>query len=349
MFCYLKAIESYLRTHSALPLNVKCIFEGEEEIGSTNLLPFVAKHKRELQADAAAISDTKMAAPEQPAISYAQRGGLRAEIEVQGPEHELHSGTFGGAVLNPIQALCEIVSKLHDEGGHVTIPGFYDCVRGWSEAERAYMAQVGPTDQELLDEARVEQGWGEPGFSAYERTTIRPALTLNGISGGHEGAGIKGIIPTRAIAKLSFRLVPDQDPKIISYLFREYIARVTPSGVRSIVRTQSPTEPAVMDRQHPAIRSAAVALKKGFGRAPVFLRSGGSIPVASAFQRILGIPVALMGFGLTDDRIHGPNEKFYLPNFFRGIGTSIWYLAIAADTLGKSAQARSANYPGWPA
>jgi acetylornithine deacetylase/succinyl-diaminopimelate desuccinylase-like protein len=334
LFSHIKAIESYLKTERALPVNVKCIFEGEEEIGSPHLTAFIERNKRALRADAAVISDTRMLAPDQPAISYAQRGGLRAEVEVKGPPHELHSGNFGGAVHNPLQALCEMIARLHDAHGRVAIPGFYDDVRGWAEKERTFMERNGPGDEEILQDAGVERGWGESGFSLYERTTIRPALTLNGMAGGHYGQGAKGIIPARAIAKLSFRLVPDQGPERVAQLFREYIDRITPLAVLCTVRTFSPIEPALVDRNHPAVRAAAAAYKKGFGAAPVFIRSGGSIPVVNTFQKILGIPAVLMGFGLPDDHIHGPNEKFHLPNFYKAIATSIWYLALAAKLRG---------------
>jgi len=346
LFCHVKALECFLRTHRALPLNVKCIFEGEEEIGSPNLLRLVERYKTTLRANAAVISDTKMQGPGRPAISYAQRGGVRAELEVRGPEQELHSGSFGGAVLNPLQALCEMIAMLHDERGRVAIPGFYDDVREWSNAEREYMARAGPTDDKLLHEAHVEQGWGERGHTAYERTTIRPALTLNGLSSGHGGEGSKGVVPAVATAKLSFRLVPDQDPKSIAQLFRRHVERITPATVQCSVHLEAPTAPVLIDRKHPAVRTAGVAYKNAFGRAPVFLRSGGSIPVASAFQEVLGIPVVLMGFGLPDARIHGPNEKSYLPNFYRGIETSIWYMSLAAQSL-RSALPRPATSREW--
>jgi acetylornithine deacetylase/succinyl-diaminopimelate desuccinylase-like protein len=333
LFCHVKALECYLRAARSLPLNVKCLFEGEEEIGSTHLLPFIARNRRALRADAAVISDTKMLGPDRPAISYAQRGGLRAEIEIRGPKQELHSGTFGGAVLDPIQALCEIVAALHDDQGRITIPGFYEDVRGWSDRERDYMARSGPSDEKLLSDAKVDRPWGEGGYTLYERTTIRPSLGINGIVGGHYGPGVKGVIPTRAIAKLSFRLVPDQDPEKVACLFREYVARITPHAVQSTVKTMSPVQPALIDRNHPAVRAAGFAYKKGFGAYPVFLRSGGSIPVVNAFQEHLGIPAVLMGFGLPDDRIHAPNEKFHLPNFYRGIETSIWYMAAVEKAL----------------
>ncbi len=330
LFSHVKALESWLRTERSLPVNVKCIFEGEEEIGSPHLTSFIARNQRALRADAAVISDTRMLAPDRPALSYAQRGGLRAELKITGPRHELHSGNFGGAVLNPVQALCEMIASLHDTHGHVAIPGFYDDVRHWGEKERAFMARTGPTDHEILQDAQVERGWGESGFSLYERTTIRPALTLNGMAGGHYGHGSKSIIAASAIAKLGFRLVPDQNPQKIAQLFRDHIARITPAAVHSSVRTFAPIEPALVDRNHPALKAAAFAYKKGFGSPPVFIRSGGSIPVVNTFQQILGCPAVLMGFGLPDDQIHGPNEKFHLPNFYKAIATSIWYLAAAA-------------------
>ena len=199
LFSHVKALECWLRTGRTLPVNVKCIFEGEEEIGSPHLTLFITRNQRALRADAAVISDTRMLSPDRPAISYAQRGGLRAELKITGPHHELHSGNFGGAVLNPVQALCEMIASLHDTNGHVAIPGFYDDVRHWGGKERAFMARTGPTDEEILQDAQVARGWGEPGFSLYERTTIRPALTLNGMAGGHYGHGSKSIIAASAI------------------------------------------------------------------------------------------------------------------------------------------------------
>jgi acetylornithine deacetylase/succinyl-diaminopimelate desuccinylase-like protein len=330
LFSHLKAIESYLKTTKSLPVNVKCIFEGEEEIGSPHLEPFVARNKHALHAHAAVISDTRMLAPDRPAISYAQRGGVRVELRVEGPPHDLHSGNFGGAIHNPLQALCEMIARLHDANARVAIPGFYDNVRRWDDKERDFMEATGPTDEQILRDAKLEHGWGESGFNLYERTTIRPALTVNGITGGHQGKGAKSIIPAKAVAKLSFRLVPDQDPKRVATLFREHIAHITPAAVRSSVRIFSPIEPALVNRSHPAVRAATLAYKKGFGASPVFVRSGGSIPVVNTFQKILKIPAVLMGFGLPDDHIHGPNEKLHLPNFYNAIATSIWYLAIAS-------------------
>jgi acetylornithine deacetylase/succinyl-diaminopimelate desuccinylase-like protein len=246
----------------------------------------------------------------------------------------LHSGAFGGAVHNPLLALCDIIAGLHDDQGRITIRGFYEDVRVWSENERSRMARAGPSDKDILKDANVEHGWGEAGYSLYERTTIRPDLGVNGILGGHTGSGAKSVIPARALAKISFRLVPDQNPQQIARLFREHIARITPSTVRATVRTMSPIPPALVNRKHPAVRAAALAYKNGFGTVPAFVRSGGSIPVVHTFQEILGIPAVLMGFGLPDSHIHGPNEKLHLPTFYKAIETSIWYMAVASQLRG---------------
>ena len=334
LFTHVKALESYLKTGRLLPVNVKCIFEGEEEIGgSVGLQRFVAQNQKALRADAAVISDTRMLGPERPSIGYSQRGNLRFELEVRGPKQDLHSGNFGGVIHNPLQALCEILASMHDAEGRVSIPGFYDKVREWSGREREYMKRTGPQDGAILRDAGVSHPWGEAEFSLYERITIRPALTLNGIGGGYQGAGIKTVIPSRSLAKLSIRTVPDQQAKEIEDLLRDHIRRITPPAVTANLRTLAISNPALVNRNHPALRAAAVAYRKGFGSSPVFLRSGGSVPAASIFQKALGIPTVLMGFALPDDHIHAPNEKFHLPNFFRGIETCIWYLDAAARVL----------------
>jgi acetylornithine deacetylase/succinyl-diaminopimelate desuccinylase-like protein len=330
LFTHIKALEAYLKTGAALPINVKCLFEGEEEIGSPNLFAFVARNQRALAADAAVMSDTRMLGPGRPAISYAERGALSLQLAVRGPPQDLHSGNFGGVVHNPIQVLSEIIAKLHDADGRIAIPGLYDNVREIDAREREYMARVGPSDRQILADARITIPWGERGLSLYERLTLRPALTFNGISGGYQGAGGKGVIPQRASAKLSFRLVPDQDPREVELLFRRQLARITPPTVRSSVTTLSRASPAVIDPRHPAMRAAAIAYRKGFGTSPVLVRSGGTIPILESFHRHLGIPTVLMGFALPEDRIHAPNEKFHLPNFYRGIETSICFLDALA-------------------
>jgi len=327
MFTHVKALEAYLQTSGALPVNVKCLFEGEEEIGSPNLLPFIARNKDLLAADVGVMSDTPMLGPGRPAIHHATRGALYLEVELRGAGHDLHSGNFGGVVHNPLQALCEMIAALHDANGRIAIPGFYDRVRRWSTGERLIMAREGPADAQILKDAEAHRGWGERGYSLYERLTLRPALTVNGIVAGYQGPGAKGVIPARALAKLSFRLVPDQDPREVDRHFRQQIARLTPATVRSTVRTLSRARPAFIDPTHPALRAAAFAYRKGFGVAPTLLRSGGTIPVMNAFLEVLRVPTAMMGFALPDDRMHAPNEKFHLPNFFSGIATGIWFLA----------------------
>jgi acetylornithine deacetylase/succinyl-diaminopimelate desuccinylase-like protein len=274
-----------------------------------------------------------MLAADRPALTYAMRGALSLELEIHGAAQDLHSGNFGGAIHNPLQVLCEIVASLHNSVGRIMIPGFYDRVRRWSNEERALMARWGPTDDQILRDAKAKVGWGETGYTLYERVTIRPALTINGITGGYEGTGAKAVIPARAVVKLNFRLVPDQDPSEIEQLFREHIAQLTPNTVTSEVRTTLTAQPALIDRTHPALRAAAVAYRAGFGEAPVFLRSGGTIPVINTLQETLGIPTVLMGFALPDDRMHAPNEKFHLPNFHHGIATSIYFLTEIARTL----------------
>ena len=323
MFAHLKALESCLRTVGKLPVNVKCLFEGEEEIGSSSFAPFLEQHRAGLEADLVVVSDNAMPSPDQPAINYAMRGMLSMELEVTGPESDLHDGVFGGMVNNPLKGLCDIVSRLHTKTGEIAIPGFYDRVSEVSQEERRFMANHGPTGAQLMKNAHISRGWGERGYSFYERTTIRPSLTITGIAGGYQGPGPKSIIPSRALAKLNFRLVPHQNPAEIEQLVRRHIARLTPFTLQSTMKTYVTAKPVVIDRQHRLIRAAAAACEKVFGAAPVFVRSGGTIPAVAAFQHVLNIPIALVGFGLPDDRIHAPNERFHLPTLQKGIATSL--------------------------
>jgi acetylornithine deacetylase/succinyl-diaminopimelate desuccinylase-like protein len=325
-FTHVKAIESYLATSRRLPVNVKCLFEGEEEIGSTNLPAFLDRHRDALAADAMVLSDNVMLGPDRPVITESLRGSLSIEMELRGADEDLHSGNFGGAIHNPLQALCEILAALHDADGRVAIAGFYDRVRRLSGPERSYMREFGPSDAKLLADAAATRGWGEAGFTLYERTTSRPALTINGISGGYQDKGVKAVIPSRASTKINIRLVPDQRPDEIDGLLRKHIARVCPPTVRHAIRTELAAMPAVIDRRHPAVRAAALAYRQGFGVMPTFLRSGGTIPIVNLVQEKLGIPTVLMGFALPDSRLHGPNEKMHLPTFFKGIATSIAFL-----------------------
>jgi len=330
LFLHIKAIESYLASRGSLPVNVKCVFEGEEEIGSPHFAEFLREHRENLAADCALVSDTRMLGPKQPAIIYGQRGTLGAELFVRTLENDVHSGAFGGAVLNAAQVLAELLAQLHSRAGRVRIPGFYDNIREAAADERAYFATHAPKTRQMLRDAGAGQGWGEREFSLFERTAIRPALTINGIEGGYQGSGGKGIIPARASAKISFRLVPDQDPAEIEHLLREYLRSITPRGVRTQLRVHSRARPVLMSPAHPANRTAAFAYRKAFGVPPVFLRSGGTTCVVNHLREALNLPVVLMGFALPDDRMHAPNEKLHLPNFHRGIATSIWFMAALA-------------------
>lgn len=326
LFAHVKAIESRLRTSGRLPVNVRCVFEGEEEIGSPGLTVLLRERPTLFAADVALVSDTRMLGPNRPAFTYSLRGLLALELIVGGPVHEVHSGHLGGAVADPLRALCELVAGLHDRRGRVAIPGFYEHVRDVPARERAVMARDGPSDARMLQAAGVSSGSGEIGFTAYERATIRPALTITDIESGHAGTGVKAAVPTRATAELDFRLVPDQDPARIGRLVREHLARRAPASVRLTVRTRTCADPVVVSPRHPAVQAAALAYRRGFGVPPVFLRSGGSIPVVAALQRRLGIVPVLMGFALPSDRMHAPNEKLHLPTFHRGIATSIWFM-----------------------
>jgi acetylornithine deacetylase/succinyl-diaminopimelate desuccinylase-like protein len=280
------------------------------------------------------LSDTTIPAPNSPAITYGTRGRLNVELTVHGPSHDLHSGTFGGAIHNPLQALCEIVAKLHDSDQRVAIPGFYDRVAEPSPAERARLARSGPSGAQLLKNAGVNLGWGEAGYLLFERTSIRPALTVNGLTGGYQGPGKKDVIPSTARARIAFRLVPGQDPQEIDRLFRHHIVRITPPTVRSTVRTISSAMPSLLNPKHRVLRAAKLAYRKGFGVSPVLLRSGGTISIVHRLRQTFAVPAALMGYGLPDDRQHAPNEKFHLPNFYNGITTSIWFLSALAAGAG---------------
>ncbi|MCX7789732.1 MAG: dipeptidase [Chloroflexaceae bacterium] len=351
LFAHVKALEAYLRAGGP-PLNVVCLFEGEEEIGSPSLRAFLEQRRRRFAADVAVASDTRFLAPGRPAIIYALRGGLSLELELRGQRHDLHSGIFGGAIHNPLQAICELVARLHSADGRVAIPGFYRRVRRVSLAERAAMARVGPSDAQILRDAGTRLGWGEVAdaegrfYTLYERTTIRPALTINGLTGGYQGPGNKAVIPARALAKLSFRLVPDQEPDEIARLARRQIARLTPATMRGIVRVRPGARPIRIDPLLPAFGAAARAYRHSFGVSPVLLRSGGSIPVVALFQELLGIPTVLMGLSLPDDGMHGPNERFRLGQFYTGIETCVHFLAEAAhceDLAGAADSLRKGN------
>ncbi|MBI5671305.1 MAG: dipeptidase [Chloroflexi bacterium] len=329
VFAHVKAAESLLATGSS-PVNLKFLIEGEEEIGSPNLSRFIDEHLDLLRADVCVISDSGMARMDQPSIVYALRGLVGMELEVWGPAQDLHSGQYGGTVHNPAQALAEIIAALHNPDGSVAVPGFYDDVLPLADDERAELERTAFVEADWRKATGAPQPWGEAQFKLHERIGARPTLEINGMAGGFYGAGFKTVLPARAIAKISCRLVANQNPRHIYELVRDYVAMITPPTVRSELRLLQAGEPAFVDRNTPAMQAAITAYEQGWGKPPVFSREGGSIPVVADFNHKLRLPVILMGFGLNDDGAHGPNEHFSIEMFRRGIQTAIYfYEAIA--------------------
>jgi acetylornithine deacetylase/succinyl-diaminopimelate desuccinylase-like protein len=327
LWAHVAAVEAYLRSVGRLPVNVMFLLDGEEEIGSPHLAAVLDARPQTGTAHVVIVSDTRMLAIDRPAITYGVRGVLAVELEMRGPAVDLHAGTFGGAVHNPLQAICDLIAGMHDPHGRVSIPGFYDRVLPLSSGERAYLAGSGPSDAKILSETGAAQAWGEPGWSLYERTTARPALTLNGVTGGYQRAGAKAVIPARGTAKISFRLVPDQDPADVEGLLRSYVGATAPSTVEWAVHTVARVPPAVIDTAHPVFTAAATSYATGFGAQPTFVRTGGTLPIAQLRDGVRA-PVVCMGFALPDDRAHAPNERFHLGCLERGIATSIALLDL---------------------
>ncbi|MCP4417328.1 MAG: dipeptidase [Chloroflexi bacterium] len=326
IYIHVKAVEAILNNNGRLPINVKFIVEGEEESGGASLAHFIPNNKAKLAADVALVSDTAMVNAQQPAIVYGLRGMCYAYIDITGPTRDLHSGSFGGGINNPLNALCHIIAKLKDDDGRILIPGFYDDVRPLTEQEREILAQFPLDETAWLAETGAPQPWGEPDYTLVERLGARPTLDVHGIIGGYTGAGGKTVLPSKVHAKLSMRLVPDQDPNKISHLLQTYIAQLVPPSVRVKVTMDHGAPASITDLNIPAMKTAVAAFATAFGQEPVFMREGGSIPVVSDFQTQLGLETVLMGFGLPGDQIHAPNERFYLPNYYRGIETSIHFL-----------------------
>ncbi|MHA8065410.1 dipeptidase [Aquirufa sp. ROCK2-A2] len=320
MFMHIKAFEAMLATNN-LTCNVKFMIEGEEEIGSNNLSTFVANHKDLLQADVILISDTAIVANDVPSIDVGLRGLSYLEVTVQGPNRDLHSGVYGGAVANPINILCDMISSLHDEFNQINIPGFYDDVLDVSPADRAAMAQT-PFDLEAYqNDLGIQSVYGEKGFSTIERASIRPTLDVNGIWGGYIGEGAKTVLPSLAHAKISMRLVPNQSSEKITQLFTDHFLSIAPKGVKVSVTPHHGGEAYLMPTDSIAFQAASEAMAETFGKEPIPTRGGGSIPIVALFEKELGIKSILMGFGLDSDAIHSPNEHFGLFNFYKGIDT----------------------------
>lgn len=329
IFAHIKAVEALLRSDSSggrLPINVKFIIEGEEEMGGPSLSAFIPQHQELLAADVALVSDTAMISPIQPTIVYGLRGLCYVLLDIYGPQRDLHSGTFGGGVDNPLNVVGHLIAKLKDEHGRVLIPGFYDRVRPLTDEERRLLSQYPFDETEWLAESGAPQSWGEPEYTLVERLGARPTLDVNGIIGGYTGPGGKTVLPAHAHVKFSMRLVPDQTPDEILALLEKYLADIVPPTVTYQLHWQGGAPASISDLHHPAMDAARVACRETYGRDPIFMREGGSIPVVGEFQTQLGLETVLLGFGLVSDQIHAPNERFYLPNYFHGIEASIRFL-----------------------
>lgn len=320
MFMHIKALEMMTKTDT-LPCNIKMMIEGEEEIGSKNLGTFVRENKDKLKADVVLISDTSMISMEHPSIETGLRGLTYMEVALTGPDRDLHSGVYGGAVANPINELCKMIASLHDENYHVTIPGFYDKVEEMSAAEREKLNQA-PFDLGVYKkDLGVEKVVGEKGYTTLERTGIRPTLDVNGIWGGYIGEGAKTVLPSVAYAKISMRLVPHQKTDNIAKLFEDHIRKIVSAGTTVKVKALHGGEAVVTPTNSPAFMAAAKAILKTFGKEAIPTRGGGSIPIVALFEEVLGLKTVLLGFGLDSDNIHSPNEKYDVFNYYKGIET----------------------------
>ena len=331
VFVHLKAVEAHLRKSGRLPINMKVILEGEEEVGSEHLGPYVREHTAELAADMVLISDTEMFDRGVPSLCYGLRGLAYMQIDLRGTKGDLHSGQYGGAVANPANVLAHIISQLKDKSGKIRIPGFYEDVRELREEERAEFKRLPFDEKAVKKHLGAPRFAGEREYSLLERMWARPTLDVNGLLSGFTGEGAKTVIPAVAMAKVSMRLVPNQHPDKIAELFEAYVKKIAPKTVELKVTRLHGAMPWMTDFDNVYVQAAGRALEKGFGKRPVFTREGGSIPVVADFQAALGVPVVLFGFGLPDDNLHAPNEKFNLDNFFNGVLASAFlYQEIAA-------------------
>jgi acetylornithine deacetylase/succinyl-diaminopimelate desuccinylase-like protein len=319
-YMHVKALELMIKTNT-LPCNIKFMIEGEEEVGSNNLGLFIQENKERLKADVVLISDTSMISLETPSLETGLRGLSYVEVEVIGPNRDLHSGVYGGAVANPVTILCQMIASLHDENNHITIPGFYADVQELSTAERSELNKAPFDENEYKKDLGVDKLWGEDGYSTIERTGIRPTLEVNGIWGGYIGEGAKTVLPSKASAKISMRLVPNQQSEKITKLFREYFEKIAPETVKVKVTPHHGGEPVVTPTDSIAYKAAYRAITESFGKEPIPTRGGGSIPIVALFEKELGIKTVLMGFGLDSDNLHSPNEKYDIANFYKGIET----------------------------
>lgn len=329
-----------MKTVGSLPVNVKMIIEGEEEVGSAHLDSFVKDHKHLLKADLVLISDSDMFAKGVPSVCYGLRGLAYMEVEVTGPSGDLHSGSFGGSVHNPIQALTEIIASLHDKNGKITIRDFYDDVRPLSKAERDAFKKLPWNDKKYAKSLGLKKLYGEKGFTTLERLWARPTLECNGIWGGYTGEGAKTVLPSKVFAKISMRIVPDQTSPKVANLFEKHLKRIAPKTIDLKVRALHGAEPAITPIDSPGVQAAVAALQKGFGKKPLYQREGGSIPIVVQFKKLLGIDTVLLGFGLPEGNAHAPNEFIDLENFFGGIRVATHFYNELPNYWGKSRKKR---------
>ncbi len=320
VYMHVKALETMIKNNS-LPCNIKFIIEGEEEVGSANLAEWTRQNKEKLKADVILISDTSMIANNIPSIESGLRGLSYVEVEVTGPNRDLHSGVYGGAVANPIEILCKMIAAVKDENNHITIPGFYDDVSDLSKAERDDLNKAPFNLDEYKKDLGIEEDYGEKGYTTLERTGIRPTFELNGIWGGYTGEGAKTVLPSKAYAKISMRLVPKQTSEKITRLFTDYFTKAAPKSVKVKVTPHHGGEPVVTPTDSTAFKAAEKAMEESFGKKPIPTRGGGSIPIVAMFEKELGIKSVLLGFGLDSDAIHSPNEHYGVFNFMKGIQT----------------------------
>ncbi len=318
IYMHFSAMAAHFAVNGKLPLNVKLVIEGEEEAGSESLEWFLTTWKDRLKADVIVVSDTGMLGPDQPALCYALRGLLYTQIEVTGPTRDLHSGEFGGAVVNPANALAQIIAGLKDADGRVTVPGFYDRVRELTAAQRQAMAELPFDEAGFIRESGAPIAFGEKGYTTIERISSRPTLDVNGMWSGYIGEGSKTVLPSFAAAKVSMRLVPDQDPEALFPAYEAHVRALAPAGVTLKVINHHGAVPFITEPEHPMMQAAVRALARSWTKKPALFREGGSIPVMATFQKVLGLPSILMGFGLHDDQVHAPNEKFSLTSFHGG-------------------------------
>ncbi|MFC2133252.1 dipeptidase [Bacteroidota bacterium] len=324
-FVHIKSVEAFFKTNGTLPLNVKFILEGEEEIGSESLTKFIKSNKDLLKCDAVLVSDSALYAPGIPTISYGLRGMSFVEIELRGSKQDLHSGAFGGAVGNPVNELAKLISKLHDKNGKITIPGFYDDVAKITKKEKENFVNLTFSDKKMMSGIGVKALQGEKGYSTIERLWVRPTLDCNGIVGGFTGEGAKTIIPAKASAKISMRLVPNQKPEKIAREFKKYVKSLCSPSMHIDVNHMAGIAAVMVPMEDKAVEAAQRALTRAYGKKTVFKREGGSIPIVLEFYKSLKAPVVLMGFGLETDNIHSPNEHFHVKNFEMGLLSSIFF------------------------